>query len=244
MRTITAVLLSMTVCANSAFAANANVNIQRWIKGSVEYRSIADGTSTGSEEWRITVHPDGSRTLTTTNRVDSDDTHRTVVLRVAKNFRPLHLYSLFWFAGAWVGTSLITVEGDTLSAVALTPDGRITQEVTVPDRFSFIPHPLQSNAWQVGAYNGRLGGEQALTVYDLQTRLNGPGNLLGRMYEMNMVFIGREQVTVPAGTFDTDHFRTASAVDLYVTGPDLVLVKFVWPAAGQEYVLTSLDYGK
>ncbi len=241
------ILMSVIVLALAvppALAAETNVNIVRWLKGTMVYRTVADGKETGSEEWLVTVHPDGTRTLTTTNRVDTANTQRTVVLRVAENFRPLDLYSSFWFEGAWIGTSLITIEGDTLNAVASTPDGRITQRVTIPEKFAFIPHPLQSNAWQVWTYDKAEGGQQTSTVYDLMTRLRGPGNLLGPMYNSVTTWIGRSEVTVPAGTFDTDHFRTESGVDMYIAGPDLVLVKFVWHEVGQEYVLTSLETGQ
>jgi hypothetical protein len=225
-------------------ASGANVNIVRWSKGTVDYRNISDGQPTGSEEWRITVHPDGSRTLTTTNRVDRSDTQRTVVMRVAENLRPVDLYASFWFDGAWVGTTLMTIQGNVLNAVASTPSGRITQQVPIPEKFAFIPHPLQSNAWQLWTYDKDVGGPQTSTVYDQMARLKGPGNMLGPMYESITTFLGRQEMTVPAGTFEVDHFKTASGVDMYVTGPDLLLVKFVWPDADQEYVLTSLVHGE
>ncbi len=75
-------------------------------------------------------------------------------------------------------------------------------------------------------------------------RLKGPGNMLGPMYDSVTTYVGREETTAPAGTFEVDHFKVESGVDMYVTGPDLVLVKFVWPAADQENVLTSLEQGQ
>jgi hypothetical protein len=234
----------IAIAASQVQASGGNTNILRWSKGTVEYRNISNGTSTGSEEWRLTVHPDGSRTLTTTNRVDRSATQRTVVLRVAENFRPLDLYSSFWYEGAWIGTSLITIDGNTLNAVASTPSGRVTQQATIPEKFAFIPHPLQSNAWQMWAYDKTAAGPQTSTVYDLMTRLKGPGNLLGPMYESVTTFVGRDEITVPAGTFEVDHFRNGPGIDIYLTGPDSILVKFVWPDADQEYVLTSLEFGQ
>ena len=68
--------------------------------------------------------------------------------------------------------------------------------------------------------------------------------MLGPMYESITTLIGREEMTVPAGTFQVDHFETDSGVDMYLMGEDLILVKFVWPEADQEYVLTSLEHGQ
>ena len=241
MQRILTLVFLLAVAVPQLHASGANANIVRWSKGSVQYRNISNGESTGSEDWRISVHPDGSRTLTTTNRVDRSDTVRTVVMRVAENFRPLELFASFWYEGAWVGTSLMTVDGNLLNALATTPSGRITQQVAIPEKFAFIPHPLQSNAWQIWTYDEAAGGPQSSTVYDLMVRLKGPGNMIGPMYESVTTLIGREEITVPAGTFEVDHYKTESGVDMYLTGPDHILVKFDWPAADQEYVLTSLE---
>jgi hypothetical protein len=228
----------------SAQDGAANINIDRWLKGTIEYRKISTGAVSGSEEWRITVHPDGSRTLNTTNRLESSGTQRTVVLRVARNFRPLDLYALFWYQGAWVGTGLMTVDGNVLNAVVSTPHGRVTQQVAVPERFAFIPHPLQSNVWQIWAYDKAKGGPQSTTVYDLKTRVQGPGNVLGPMYDITTTLVGSEDMTTPAGKFRVDRFRNSSGTEIYVTGPDAVMVRFVWPEADEEYVLTSLAIGR
>ncbi len=95
-----------------------------------------------------------------------------------------------------------------------------------------------------GNVTSSVGGSQTSTVYDQMVRLKGPGNMLGPMYDSVTTYVGREETTVPAGTFEVDHFKVESGVDMYVMGPDLILVKFVWPAADQEYVLTSLEQGQ
>ena len=223
---------------------DTNVNITRWSTGTIAYRKISTGVATGSEEWRITVHPDGSRTLNTTNRLGPFKTQRTVVLRVAKNFRPLDLYASFWTLGAWVGTGLMTVDKNVLNAVVSSPHGRITQQVSIPEQFAFIPHPLQSNAWQTWAYDKSKGGPQTTKVYDLKTRLAGPGDVLGPMYDITTTCVGEEDMTTPAGKFRVDHFRNDSGTDIYITGPDAILVRFIWPAVDEEYLLTLLATGR
>jgi hypothetical protein len=243
MSTIRLIVILGFICVSSAFAAE-NGNIVRWSKGTVEYRKVSTGAVTGSEEWRIDVHPDGSRTLNVSNRVDNDNTKRTVVLRVDDRFRPIDLYASFWYRGDWVGTGLFLREGDQLEAVTNTPHGRLTQVVSVPQDFAFVPHPIQANAWQIGVYNTTQGGSQTLTIYDMATRLTGPGNVLGALSTMNIRQVGKVDVKTPAGTFATNHFNVGDIVDIYTFADDHVLAKFVWPKADTEYVLTSYETGR
>lgn len=235
-------LFSVIVMGAPAQAADSNANIVRWAKGTVEYRKLPANTVSGSEEWTLTVHPDGSRTLNTTNRVDADGTQRTVVMRVASDFRPLDLFASFWYRGAWVGTGYFNVTPGHLDAVVSTPQGRFTQQAAVADKFAFIPHPISTNAWQVWGYDRAVGGVQDLPVYDMQTRLTGPGNVFGSQYTVPTEYVGKETMKTPAGTFVVDHYRHPTT-DIYVTGPDAILVRFTWKAAGWDYVLKTLEQG-
>jgi len=49
---------------------------------------------------------------------------------------------------------------------------------------------------------------------------------------------------IPAGTFTTDHFRVDDTVDLYINGPDAIMVRFQWIPADRDYVLTCLETGQ
>lgn len=220
-----------------------NVNIVRWAKGAIEYRVASTGEVNGSEEWHVTVHPDGSRTLQTRNRLDQAGYQRHVTHRVAENFRPLEITSVYWVKGEWRGTGLFSIDGNALEAIVKTPDGLIRQSRTVPDNFSFIPHPLQTNAWPTWYYDKTKGGPQTMTVYDMDAGAQAVSSMLGKMYEQTLAYVGEEEMTVPAGTFTTDHFRIDDAVDLYITGPDAIMVRFVWKPADRDYVLTELETG-
>ena len=220
-----------------------NESIARSAQGTLQYRKMSTGVITGSEQWSMVTRPDGSRTLNTTNRINAAGLHRNVVFSVDRDFRPESLFASFWLAGGWVGTAMYTVDGDQLNIVAATPDGTFTQQRRVPERFGFIPHPPTSNAWQVGTYDREQGGVQMIPLYDLQTRFPGPGNMFGAMRPMALEFIEATQIDTPAGTFDVDHFRAGDDVDIFVHGPDAIIVRFVWWSFDEEYVLTSLTLG-
>ncbi len=218
-----------------------NANVVRGAKGTIVYKVLSTGAMLGGENWSLSVHPDGSRTMQALNRYGSPGVQRHVVYRVDQNFRPQEAYLLYWVGGQWRGSGLFSVEGDKLSVVANTPNGRLTQEVTVPKEFSFIPHPLSTDAWHMAYYDKAKGGEQSMTVYDMAAGAAGPQALLGRLYTQKLAFIGNEQVVTPAGSFATEHFKIDNAVDIYVTGPDDILVKFLWTPADRVYELVKLE---
>ncbi|MDX2222825.1 MAG: hypothetical protein SFV21_08755 [Rhodospirillaceae bacterium] len=219
----------------------ANANVVRGAKGTVVYKVLSTGAMLGGENWNLTVHPDGSRTMQALNRYGSPGVQRHVTLRVDARFRPLEAYLLYWVGGVWRGSGYFTVAGDTLTAVANTPNGRLSHALTVPENFSFIPHPLSTDAWHMWYYDKAKGGAQTITVYDMPGGADGPQALLGSMYTQSLTFVGRERVTTPAGTFDTEHYKIDDAVDIYVTGPDAIMVKFVWTPADRVYELVKLE---
>ncbi|MFT7287930.1 MAG: hypothetical protein ACI87W_002045 [Halieaceae bacterium] len=76
-------------------------------------------------------------------------------------------------------------------------------------------------------------------------RADAVGSMLGKIYEQPLELIGIEEVTTPAGTFLCDHFRAGEHADIYITGPDAILVRFVWDSDTYktEFVLKSLERG-
>ena len=219
----------------------ANANVVRGAKGTIVYKVLSTGALLGGENWNLSVHPDGSRTMQALNRYGSPGVQRHVTYRVVANFRPLEAYLLYWVGGKWKGSGLFTVLGDQLNAVANTPNGMLTQNVKVPENFSFIPHPLSTDAWHMGYYDKKKGGVQTITVYDMDAGAAGPQALLGRLYTQKLEYLGPEKVTTPAGAFQTDHFKIDNAVDIYVTGPDSIMVKFLWTPADRVYELVKLE---
>lgn len=235
--------------ASTAFAqtepnptiGGANANVVRAAKGTIVYKVLSTGAVLGGENWNLTVHPDGSRTMQALNRYGSPGVQRHVTYRVDATFRPLEAYLLYWVGGQWKGSGFFSVHGDTLDAVANTPNGTLTHTLKVPQNFSFIPHPLSTDAWHMGYYDKKKGGTQTITVYDMDAGAAGPQALMGKLYTQKLDYLGAETITTPAGTFATDHFKIDSAVDIYVTGPDAIMVKFVWSPADRVYELVTLE---
>ena len=243
MRGLSLTLLAIVFTFQAAAAPYhpAGVNVTRWAKGEIEYRDTASGAVTGGEAWDLTVHPDGSRTVQASNHLG--EVAHTVTLHVAKDFRPLDAYVAYWREGRFRDGALFAVRGDTLEITAAFADRTVHETIAVPEHFSLIPHPLASDVWHGWYFDKAEGGVQTMTVYDLDTGARG-SQAVGKLYDQKLQYLGREDVTVPAGTFPCDHFRVDGVVDYYVTGPDAIFVKFVWTSAKATYVLTSLTRSK
>lgn len=216
-----------------------NASIVRLFKGKMEYRKISDQSPQGSEEFSLTVHPDGSRTLNARNDYDGSGVQRHVIHRVAANFRPLETLAVYWRKGVWSGTGLFVTNGDTLEATVQTEDGLLRQTLKVPEHFSMVPHPISSNAWHGWYYDKQKGGKQTYHSFDIIAASSENAMMLGKMRVSDLEYLGRKSMTTKAGTYDVDHFRTGS-VDYYTTGEDQIMVKFEWKQFNVEYVLTEL----
>jgi len=221
-----------------------NANISRWADGTIEYRVQSTGAVIGREQWHLTAHPDGTRTMQARNEYGSPGLQRHVILRADAKLRPIEAYVQYWVGGHWRGSGLFSVHGHKLTAVANTPNGVLTHAIDVPENFSFIPHPLSTDAWHMWYYDRGKGGDQTITVYDMPGGADGPQSILGRLYTQTLRRIGAEDITTPAGTFPTDHYRIDDAVDIYVTGPDAIMVRFAWAPADRVYELVRLERGE
>lgn len=234
-------LIMMMVFSGAASAAEEgeNPNIVRWAEGTIVYRTIEAQRVRAVEKYRLNVHPDGSRTVI--GHTDNFDAENSInmIHRVDRNFRPLESIMAYWQGGTFNGTGLFTVRGNTLESVIDGPLGRVTHSVTVPDGLSLVPHPLATDSWHFWYYDKAKGGEQKAVIYNPQVSPRTGVPVLGHLEPGAMSYEGTVDVTVPAGTFTVDRFNIDNAVDIYLTGPDRVLVRFLWTPADADYVLVE-----
>ena len=166
-------LASVEVQAQSTFHDSRNVTA--WAQGRYIYRDLETGIQNGEEDWYLTQHTDGSRILRATNAyIDRTSTFRQVVLRADARFRPLEAYTVVWVDGEFRGSGLFTVTGDVLEALIQGPNGRLSQTLTVPEGFSFVPHPISTDSWHTWYYDLEKGGTQTVTLYIRWARKKRP----------------------------------------------------------------------
>ena len=238
------VLALAPVPAAAASAANSlppNVNIIRETRGVIAYRALESSQLRGEERFHISVHPDGSRTLSTISRYGPPDVQRHSLYRIDADLRPMDATVQLWIDGAWRASGQITVDGNTLTASSRTPRGNDTHALAIDQNFAILAHQLAPDTWRLLLYNASAKNVQPLALYDLDPRAEGTSGILGKWTTQRVAHQGKTTVTVPAGTFETDHYRVEDAVDIYVTGPDAVLVKWRFDAIDREHVLIELE---
>ena len=92
-------LLALSMISVSGGASAADPAALRWAQGTIEYRRGGAAEVWGSEQWHMTVHADGTRTLQTRNEIPGLGIQRRAILRVEADFRPLELMAMY-FTGA------------------------------------------------------------------------------------------------------------------------------------------------
>jgi hypothetical protein len=226
---------------NAAAAENTGPNaaILRRASGTYRYETIDDRRPRGEERWQLLVHPDGSRTLIAWHDLFARNAQFTVVLRNAADFRPLEAFVSYWNAGKFKGSAHFRVDGARLAASSAGPAGAVDRDTDVPPVFSIGTHPVGGDGWHTAAYDEKRGGEQLLTMYSLEASTDTSKPVLGTLVPLKVERIGVETVEVPAGRFEATRWRVQGVNDLWVVGPDRLVVKSVIAARNLQYVLTE-----
>lgn len=246
-------LIAATAFASAALAqapapsapenTGPNRSITRWAEGKYLYQTADGKRPRGSETFRLNVHPDGTRTLIMSNDISARSNIYSVILRVAPNFRPLQSYVTYWTDTGYKGSSFITVDGDRIETIADGPNGRVTQAVTAPEAVSIGTHPVAGDGWHMWYEDPASTSEQLKgTLYSVESSSDLSKPVLGTLLPFKFTIVGKEKITVPAGTFDTTKYRIGST-DIWVLMPDRLVIRSTNAARGNDYVLTEFASG-
>ncbi|MBM3512282.1 MAG: hypothetical protein FJX59_01050 [Alphaproteobacteria bacterium] len=220
-----------------------NKSIVRWAEGKYLYQTADGKRERGSETFRLNVHPDGTRTLIMSNDISARSNIYSVILRVAENFRPLQSYVTYWTDTGYKGSSFMTVSGNRVETLADGPTGRVTQSVAAPEKVSIGTHPVAGDGWHMWYEDPASKTEQtAGTLYSVESSSDLAKPVVGQMLPFKFTIIGKEKITVPAGTFDTVKYRIGST-DIWVLMPDRLVIRSTNTARGNDYVLTEFKSG-
>lgn len=226
----------------AATATVANASASRVISGSYRNETINGGERRGGETFELIVHPDGSRTLSISSDLTARNAWFTVVLRAAIDFRPLEAYASYWNGGVFKGSGRFIVDGDRVLAESTGPaSGLQRRESSVSTRFSIGAHPVSGDGWHTASFDPAGPPRQQVNLYSVEASADRTKPVLGTLLPLEMEYVGEETVEVPAGRFSAARYRLAGMNDLWVYGPDRIVIKSELPARGLRYVLTSLQ---
>jgi hypothetical protein len=210
-------------------------NVVRVVKATYDMRILSTGHVYGHEHWSLFVHPDGSRTVSVRLINNDYNLFRTVVHRVDSNFRPLECQLLYYRDGERMGSAWFVVRGNTLTAEAHQPNGRLTHSVAVPDKFSVVNHAAAVEGWHFW-YCPKDGAPHEATLYNLRVNARTPEGVLGRVHTRTIQHLGTEDTVTLAGTFACDHYAFGDPSRIWVHGEDRMPVRLRFAAADRELV--------
>lgn len=217
-----------------------NINVEREIVGTLRLQTKADKRFRGTEEWRIFVHPDGSRTMMLSKDFIAANALQIMTAHVDAAFRPIDVYATYWVPGGYRGSIRAAIQGNTLRAVSEGPGGTHTEELEVPHEVSVVTHGESMNGWYLWQGERDADGNHAATYFNFSPSPDGNAMVKGRVHPAQFTYLGTETITVPAGTFETDRYLLTN-IEMWITGEDRILVKQAITDEDKEYVLTKLE---
>lgn len=205
--------------------------------GTYSCTNTVTGHSCGADSWTMTVLQDGHRILQSrTLRPADGGSLLTLTLMVDRDFNPVDGFENVFSSGQWLGAGHFSVTEGMLRMSINGPDEYFTLEREMPAAFSLLLHPAAADGWHFAFYDLDKAGVQLHPVCSLGRLRRGVAcdiNLLALEY------LGRARITVPAGSFDTEHYRFGEGTEVWLTGPDRVVVKHVFGAAQASTELVS-----
>lgn len=218
-----------------------NANLARWASGKHVFRTVDDHRLRGEEYFRLSVHPDGTRTMMIWKDLYAVNSHIHAVMRVAENFRPLEAFANYWQRDGYKGSVRIVIDGDQLRAMGQSPAGPGEHVLKVPEALSVVTHGEGLNSWGMWpALNARR--DQLVTAYNVSPERGAVAPVLGSIFERTVSYLGEETIAVPAGTFATER-ASNGMFEVWVTKQDRILVRQLIRDRGLEFVLVELATG-
>lgn len=206
------------------------------------------------EDFIVTRNPDGSRTAQTMSRFPGCSVVRHVTQTVAADFTPMDGHVRLFVDNEFKGVVIRRVVGDEVTSIVLPADGGPADEQTIaldgPDMVLGY-HPTTVEGWKLQKLDRAVSTPQTLRLLTVSLTWNGGTLGHGRKVEMPVRYLGREEITVAAGTFACDryHWDTGDVdgeLDIWTTGEDAILVRMLGHAKGFGYELeryATTDFG-
>jgi len=186
------------------------------IHGTILYTSRKpdrEGQERGREQFTITKHLDGRRTMRAHCEIDdAPNVMRDVTLTMDKDWTTREAYVRLAVGDETMGTSWFRFE-DTFAECEgfLKDEGRISERIEYEKPGDlFGTHPIQGDAWHLHSLDRSNGPTVKIFDRFLMSSLDHRGatgpSLVWHEPGMRVEYVGEERITVGAGTFDALHF--------------------------------------
>jgi hypothetical protein len=215
--------------------------VVRWARGRYAYTTYNEGRARGTEDYHLTVHTDGSRSLTMWHDIFARHSQFSVNLNIDAAQRPTSAFISYWTVNGYKGSTYIKVNGSQLLADYRGQSGDLKQTLAVPPQFSIGSHPVAGDGWHTFSCDGAVGRQVNARVYSMEATADLSKPMFGELADMPCEAFGAERITVPGGTFDTLHFRLGGVSDVWITPQDRMMVKFTTEKFDRAYALVEFQ---
>jgi hypothetical protein len=229
------------------------------VRGTIAYTSNQPerlGQERGREYFRIDTHADGSRTALAHCEIDDrPSVMRDICYSLDPEWWPIDCFVRISVGDRFVGSGWFRFGDDAAECEMVSAtEGRVSQRMALKERLrTFQNHAIVCDAWHLKWFDRKRAGVQVIDPVLLSSpdHRGATGPLLFSI-GMGVEFVGEERITVPAGTFDSLHFRFVATpglpqehppYDVWCTddGEFLFLRATVGGYMQTQYELTSLE---
>jgi hypothetical protein len=215
--------------------------------GDILYTSDAperSGAERGRESFRIDLHPDGSRVITSHAEIDDEPpVVRDVSLRIDGQGRPSDCFARIFVAGTFRGSAWFAFSDSVSECEALTTiEGRVSQRMNVVAHPpSFGNHAIVNDGFLLSLYDREQGpGTQVIKNLPLSSpdHRGATGPMLFSV-DLAIQYHGAEKISVKAGEFEALKFSFTDVPGLPVEHPPYNL----WCTNDGHFVLLQAEVG-
>lgn len=210
-------------------------------RGAIRYTSDKPerrGQERGREYFSITRQADGTRVLHAHCEIDDEpNVIRDVVMALDKDWCPIDCSVRLTVGDKYEGTGLLRFAPEHAECETVNRrDGRISQRMETPAKVRWLgAHPIIGDALGLRLYDLSKGPGREFFPNLMLTSPDHRGATGPMLYSLGwgLEFVGREKVTVAAGTFDALHFRY---VDTAGQLPEEHPLYDVWCTDDDQYI--------
>ena len=186
----------------------------RVIEGRLAYTSRKPermGQARGFETFMFTRHSDGKVTMRAHCEIEEPEptVMRDIIYSLDENNQPMDLHVRLTVGDMFMGSGWMRFDGETIQCESFGPSiGRLSQQVKAELPVDgFGTHPIVSDGYMLSTKSWTVGQKQKFNCYLPSPDHRGATPPMIAHVKIDAIYLGTEEVTVQAGTFQTRHFQ-------------------------------------